>query len=52
MNQCKECTHNEVCRYYGLSDDTPCDFREVASADVAPVRHGKWLVEHGFQLKI
>lgn len=45
MNQCKECIHNEVCRYCGLSDDTPCDFREVASADVAPVQYGQWINE-------
>lgn len=45
MKQCKECIHNEVCRYCGLSDDTPCDFREVASADVVPVRHAKWIPE-------
>lgn len=42
MNQCRECIHNEVCRFYGLSDEIPCDFREVASGDVAPVRHGRW----------
>ena len=42
MNQCEECIHNEVCRFYGLSDEIPCDFREVASDDVAPVRHGRW----------
>ena len=45
MNQCRECIHNEVCRFYGLSDEIPCDFREVASDDVAPVRHGQWIDE-------
>ena len=39
MAECKDCIHFEVCAY--ASHDLPvCD---SFSADVEPVRHGRWL---------
>ena len=46
---CKRCYHNYVCEQYNENRDltrTKCDYKNshfVDAADVAPVRHARWL---------
>ena len=48
---CKDCIHNEVCYRREVCNDIEEHIRKlgcmdfIARADVAEVRHGKWLLE-------